>query len=310
VQTVDIGIPAEAQAQLPLDLLTSAWTRDHLPSRPLNSNKGTFGKVLTVVGSINYVGAAYLSAASAYRSGAGLVTVALPRSIQGMILSLVPEATFLPLPEEDGGMVGADIPELREALPGYDALLVGCGVGQRPNTQQFIRNLLYGLDESGSPGVVVDADGLNALAATPDWHERFRLQAVLTPHPGEFGRLAGLSVAEVQADRIGHATRAAKDWQKIVVLKGAHTVIAMPDGRAMLSPFANAALATAGTGDVLAGLLGTLLAAGLSPFDAGSVGALVHGVAGGRASAGGPLRALKVAHAIPEAVRELLTRGA
>ncbi|HTE83341.1 MAG TPA: NAD(P)H-hydrate dehydratase, partial [Dehalococcoidia bacterium] len=243
VQTVDIGIPPDAVEELPLDLLTSAWTRDRLPKRPLDSNKGTFGRLLAVVGSINFGGAAYLAADSAYRAGAGLVTVALPKSIQGMVLPLVPEATFLPLAEDDGGFVSDGLASLRQALEQYQALLVGCGVGQRRYTQQFIRSLLYGLADDDQLGVVVDADGLNSLAAHEDWPNRFRAHAILTPHPGEFARLARLSVHEVQADRVGNALRYAQAWQKIVVLKGAHTVIAAPDGRAMLSPFANAALA-------------------------------------------------------------------
>jgi NAD(P)H-hydrate epimerase len=287
VQTIDIGIPGDAIEALPLDLLTAVWTRDRLPRRPLNSNKGTFGKLLTVVGSINYGGAAYLSADSAYRAGAGLVTIALPKSVQPMVLPLVPE----------------------ETLEGYQALLVGCGLGQRANTQQFVRSLLYGLGSADGIGIVVDADGLNALADQDDWPQRFRTEAILTPHPGEFARLARMSVHEVQADRVGNALRFAAEWNKIVVLKGAHTVIAAPSGRAMLSPFANAALATAGTGDVLAGTIGGLLAQGVPAFEAASAGVYLHAAAGELLSrdfgdAGG--LAGDLLRLLPEARREIL----
>jgi hydroxyethylthiazole kinase-like uncharacterized protein yjeF len=280
VETVDIGVPPEALEALPLTLLTAAWARERLPARPLDANKGTFGKLLTVTGSENYVGAAFLSAAGAYRIGAGLVTVALPRSIQSMVAPLIPEATFLPLQEDAGGIVTDNLPLLRRTLSDYDALLVGCGLSQRAYTQQFVRSFLYGLLEDEQQGVVVDADGLNALAAHADWYQRFRAPAILTPHPGEFARLAGLSVTAVQADRIALSIRCARLWNKIVVLKGANTVIATPEGRAMISPFANPALATAGTGDVLAGTIAGLLAQAATPAEAAALGVYLHGAAG------------------------------
>jgi NAD(P)H-hydrate epimerase len=310
IETVDIGIPQEATADLPLSLLTSARTRDHLPARPLDANKGTFGKLLTIVGSANYVGAAFLSSASGYRIGAGLVTIGLPRSIQGMVAQLVPEATFLPLGEDEGGLVGEDLPMIRQTIEGYNALLIGCGLGQRAYTQQLVRSLLYGLDRNAHYGVVVDADGLNSLAEREDWWQRFRARAVLTPHPGEFARLARMPVATVQADRVGVALHFAQEWNKIVVLKGAHTVIATPDGKAVLSPFANAALATAGTGDVLAGAIAGLLAQGVEPADAAAAGVYLHAAAGELLArdfgeAGGLAGDLVLL--LPEARREILS---
>jgi hydroxyethylthiazole kinase-like uncharacterized protein yjeF len=311
VQTVEIGVPADAEAatDLRLMLLTAAWARDHLPRRPLDSNKGSFGKVLAVVGSTNYVGAAFLCAAAAYRSGAGLVTLAVPRSIQFGLAPMLPEATFLPLAEDDGGLVADDLHQLRQALGGYDVLLAGPGIGQRVFSQQAVRMLLYGLDETSVRGIVVDADGLNALAAQADWPARFKTLAVLTPHPGEFGRLTGLSIKEVQADRIGLTRRYARDWNKVVVLKGANTVVALPDGTAMLSPFANAALATAGTGDVLAGTIAGLIAQGLAPGDAAAAGVYLHAAAGELMArdfgdAGG--LAGDLLRLLPEARREIL----
>jgi ADP-dependent NAD(P)H-hydrate dehydratase / NAD(P)H-hydrate epimerase len=277
---VDIGIPAAVSADLPLSLLTAAWARQHLPRRPENANKGTFGKVIAVAGSLNYVGAAFLAAASAYRSGAGLVTLSVVGSIQHALVPMIPEATFLPLPELDGALAPESAAELRQNWEGYDALLVGCGVGHRSHTQSFVRAILYEYAAEAPAGIVVDADGLNALAADPEWWTRFRSPAILTPHPGEFARLAGMSVAEVQANRIQTALDHAQRWNKIVVLKGANTVVALPDGRAMLSPFANPALATAGTGDVLAGTIAGLLAQGLEPGIAAATGVYLHGTAG------------------------------
>ena len=309
IQTVEIGIPAEAEADLQLTLLTAAWTREHLPQRPRDSNKGSFGKVLAIVGSRNYVGAAYLSGGAAYRAGAGLVTLAIPRPIHLGLVPALPEATFLPLDDDDGSFVSDALPPLRQALAGYDVLLVGCGIGQSPYTQQFARALLYGLESTALKGLVVDADGLNSLAVQPDWPERFTTPAILTPHPGEFARLTGLTVAEVQADRLGLARRYARAWNKIVVLKGAETVVATPEGSAMLSPFANPALATAGTGDVLAGTISGLLAQGLAPADAAGTGVYLHAAAGELLArdfgdAGG--LAGDLVRLLPEARREIL----
>ncbi len=280
IEVLDIGIPAGADADLPLSLMTAAWARDHLPRRSRDANKGTFGKVMAVVGSEDYVGAAFLSAASAYRAGAGLVTLALIRSIQTSLVSMVPEATFLLLPGSEGGLAPDSLDELRRGWHGYDVLLIGCGVGHREQTQTFVRAALYEPDRDGPRNLVVDADGLNALASETDWWTNFRRPAVLTPHPGEFARLARMSVPEVQANRVELARDRAQLWNKVVVLKGANTVVALPDGRAMLSPFANPALATAGTGDVLAGTIAGLLAQGLELDDAAAAGVFVHGTAG------------------------------
>jgi len=287
VQVVDIGIAPALTSDLPYELMTASGVRAHLPARPPDANKGTFGRVLVVAGSENYVGAAHLAAAGAYRVGAGLVTLACPRSLHPVIASALTEATYLPLPEEEGGLArrGADL--VLRAVEGYEVLLVGCGLGQRGATQSFVRALLFSLAGElaparpvGGPTVVVDADGLNALARTPGWWRELKAPAIVTPHPGEMSRLSGRPVPEIQADRLGCAADCAREWGKTVVLKGAHTVVAAPDGRAALSPFANPALASGGTGDVLAGALAGFLAQGLSPFEAAVCGVYVHAAAG------------------------------
>jgi NAD(P)H-hydrate epimerase len=157
---------------------------------------------------------------------------------------------------------------------------MGCGLGQHPSTQKFIREYLFSPSPSMPRGVVLDADALNALAEVSKWWQRMECEAVLTPHPGEMARLTGLSVAEIQTDRLKIAQRMAAEWQKVVVLKGAYTVIAAPDGRAKLNPSANPGLASAGTGDVLSGAIAGMLAQGLSLFDAACCGVYLHSAAG------------------------------
>ena len=186
-------------------------------------------------------------------------------------------------------------------MPNYNSLLVGCGMGQAANTQRFIEAVLYsntvsqstqqqdGQDASAVrerrlPPCVIDADGLNALANTPRWWERLPDEAILTPHAGEMARLCGVPTTDVQADRIGIAVQSAVQWNKIVVLKGAYTIVAYPDGAVLVSPFANAGLATAGTGDVLAGCIAGLLSQSVSPQDAAALGVYLHASAGERVS--------------------------
>jgi hydroxyethylthiazole kinase-like uncharacterized protein yjeF len=278
VSTVDIGLPAEASRELPYELLSARWVRERLPSRPLGANKGTFGRVLVVAGSRNYVGAVRLAAAGALRVGAGLVTVACGESVQPLVAGGLTEATYLPLPEEKGAIAASAGNMIVRALRDYDVLLIGCGLGQSAGTRALVRGVLFALEEDG-PKVLVDADGLNNLAKAPYWWRELRAPVVLTPHPGEMSRLSTLSVAEIQGDRLGAAVRFASEWGQTVVLKGAHTVIAAADGRAGVSPYANPALASAGTGDVLAGAIAGLLAQGLAPFEAACCGVYLHAAA-------------------------------
>jgi len=278
VSTVDIGLPAEASRELPYELLSARWVRERLPARPLGANKGTFGRVLVVAGSRNYVGAVRLAAAGALRAGAGLVTVACPESVQPLVAGGLTEATYLPLPEEDGAIAASAGNAVLRALGDYEVLLIGCGLGQSAGTRALVRAVLFALEEDG-PKVLVDADGLNNVAKVPYWWRDLKARVVLTPHPGEMSRLTGLSIAEIQGDRLGAAVRFAGEWGQTVVLKGAHTLIAAPDGRAGVSPYANPALASAGTGDVLAGAIAGLLAQGLSPFEGACCGVYLHAAA-------------------------------
>lgn len=303
----DIEIPPELAADIKLEAATAEMVRDLLPARPLDAHKGTFGSALIVAGSVNYTGAAYLAAAAATRVGTGLVTAALPGPIHPVVAAKLAEATYLILPHDMGVIAPDAVKVLQENLGDYDALLVGCGLTQEEPTAEFIEAFLlrespehrwrghigfarptaeqgetaHEAAETPLPPVVIDADGLNNLARIPEWWKKLRAeQAILTPHPGEMARLRDTPIAEIQADRIAAAQGAAKEWGQVVVLKGAYTLIAAPDGRVTINPFAEPALATAGTGDVLAGTIVGLLAQGLAPYEAAVTGCYLHGLAG------------------------------
>jgi NAD(P)H-hydrate epimerase len=278
---VDIGIPPHLAEKIPTELITEEWVRSVLPQRPRSANKGTFGKVLVVAGSINYVGAAYLACMGAARVGTGLVTLATAQSLQPILASKLTEVTYIPLPEADAGVIASKAaPVLREALQGYDVLLMGCGLGQKRQVVEFIKAALFGLPKTGCPGLVLDADALNTLANVPNWWQELTQDAILTPHPGEMARLVGLSLEEVQGNRLEVARKMAIEWHKVVVLKGAYTIVAAPDGRVRISQMANQGLASAGTGDVLTGVIAGLVAQGMPLFDAAACGVYLHGRAG------------------------------
>ena len=281
IQVVDIGLPRDAERAVPLDLLGTPWVRERLPKRPVAGNKGTFGRVLVVGGSMQYVGAARLAAEAAYRTGAGLVTIACPAGVQPLLAPSIAEATWLPLPDDAGALSAAAGAVIIDRLASYDVLLIGPGLGQGDGVRSVVASVLAAAPAT-LRGCVIDADALNALSAMSGaaaWPASIHAPCVLTPHPGEMARLLGSTVAAVQDDRLNVATRAAAEWKQTVVLKGAHTVIAAPDGRAAISPYANPLLASAGTGDVLAGAIAGLLAQGLAPFDAAACGVFLHGLA-------------------------------
>ncbi len=282
LQVIDIGIEPHFASNIRTFLLTEAQIRQWLPARPDNSHKGTYGKLMAAVGSMNYPGAAYLSCAAAGRVGSGLLTGAVAKPIWSVVAAKLVEATWLPLPSGTGdaeGMIDESAAAiLLKALAGYDVLLLGCGLGQQPTTQAFMRQLLRDLPPLS--GVLIDADGLNCLAKTEDWPTLLPANVVLTPHAAELGRLVQRPVADVVAERWTIARAKAHDWQAVIVAKGPYTVIAHPDGWLAVLPIATAALATAGTGDVLSGTIAGLLTQELDPFRAACVGAWLHGTAG------------------------------
>ncbi len=311
VEVVDIGILPEMGASILTELMTPAWARAALPERPPGAHKGTFGSAMVVAGSPRYTGAAYLACTGALRTGPGIVTLACARSIHPILASKLTETTFEPLDDKDGYLSAEEASSVRRALSGrdYRALLVGPGLGQAGYVQAFVKALLPVLGEVGA--VILDADGLNNLAKVDRWWQMLKAPTVITPHPGELSRLCGQSTEEIQADRLGVARRCAAEWGVTVVLKGANTVVAAPDGRARLSPFANPGLATGGTGDVLAGAITGLIAqsaSGGEPYEAACLGVYLHGLAGElvrRELGDAGMLAGDVAAALPRAIKEL-----
>ncbi len=281
LEVADIDIPPSLAEDAPQELITPERVRNALPRRPQNAHKGTFGRTLVIAGSARYVGAAVLACQGAARVGAGLVTLAIPESLLPVFAARLTETTFLPLPERDGELSPEASELVLSEAQGCQALLAGCGLGQSPDVSAFLRQTLLTRRYNGPP-LVLDADALNILANVPEWWMQLRQEAVVTPHPGEMSRLTGVDSAQINADRLNAARRSAAQWGKVVALKGAHTDVGAPDGRVLVSPFANPGLATAGTGDVLAGAIAGLLAQGLSPLDAAACGVYLHGAAGER----------------------------
>jgi NAD(P)H-hydrate epimerase len=304
LKVVDIGLPADLQSlkELKTEVADEDMVAALLPERPADSHKGTFGTVLIAAGSVNYTGAVVLAGEAAYRAGAGLVTLAVPAPLHGALAGRFPEATWVLLPHELG-VISRDASEVfAKNLERATALLIGPGFGTEDTTKEFIENLLKGKvspkrstarigfvrqeaekrEETNSelPPMIFDADGLKLLAKISDWPKLLPSASVLTPHPGEMAVLTGLPKEEIQENRPEIAARYAKDWGLVVVLKGAFTVIASPDGRLSIIPVASPALARAGTGDVLAGLIVGLRAQGLEAYEAAVAGAWIHAQAG------------------------------
>ncbi|MCX6012106.1 MAG: NAD(P)H-hydrate dehydratase [Chloroflexi bacterium] len=276
---VDIGIPSELAAGINTEVIVSERIKEVLPERPDNANKGTFGKVLVVAGSSNYIGAAYLACAAAYRVGAGLVTLATTKSIIPTIAAKLAEVTYIPLPEDEEGIIGDKAASiLKEVLGNYNALLIGCGLGREPATVEFIYEFL--LSAPLKIPVIIDADALNIISGAKTWWDKIADDTIITPHPGEMSRLTGFNIDHVEQDRLKLVPLASSQWKKTIILKGAHTIVACKDGRMGISVAANAGLASAGTGDVLSGIIAGLLAQGLESFNAATCGVYLHAKAG------------------------------
>ena len=304
LRVVDIGLPNDLVTLE--DVKTEVADEDVvaalLPERPLESHKGTFGTALIAAGSVNYTGAVVLAGEAAYRVGAGLVTLAVPAPVHAALAGRFPEATWVLLPHEMGVISSNGLEVLAKHFERASALLIGPGLGLENSTKEFIENFLEGkysakkvlqrigfvhrdaekADENTVklPPLVIDADGLKLLSQTREWYQKLPGPAILTPHPGEMAAMTDLTKELIQERRQEVASEYARMWGHIVVLKGAFTAIAAPDGRVTVIPVATPALARAGTGDVLAGLIVGLLAQGLEPFDAAVAGAWIHAQAG------------------------------
>lgn len=303
LRIIDIGIPdfLVEKADIRRESLDMTEFASILKPRPAHGHKGTFGHLLIVGGSRGKTGAAALAAAGALRSGVGLVTVACPSSSQQVLASKLTEAMTHGLPETAEGNLPADaFDNMYDIVQGKKAMVLGPGLGLSPETMGFARRVLL---ESTIPAVA-DADALTAMAedmrpflATP-----FPYPAILTPHPGEMARLCDLTVQEIQSDRIRAARELAASTGATLVLKGARTVVASPDGRISINTSGNSGMATGGMGDVLSGITGALLAQGYSAWDAARAGVFAHGMAADMlASSRGPWgwTAMDVAEALP-----------
>ncbi len=275
-----------------------------LPQRAANAHKGDAGKVLVVAGSRNYAGAAALCTMGALRVGAGLVTLGLPKSLHAPMVEKLTESMFLVLPETKAGSLSASaFPQVLSAIEKSDAVAIGPGLSQETQTKSLVRELLPKIIKP----LVIDADGLNALAEDIHLLRRRELPAILTPHPGEMARLIRLSAADVEKDRERIASEFAKKYGVVLVLKGHGTIVASYDGQSYVNETGNPGMASGGSGDVLTGVILGLLGQGLEWFDAARLGVYLHGLAADlmakdRGEIG--LIASDVAATIPLAIRE------
>jgi len=302
----DIGIPERLLVRRGhrLFLATADFARSVLPPRDPGAHKGAFGRVAIVAGSRGKAGSSVLAARGALRAGAGLVTVFCPSSLESIVVGALPEAMTEGLAENDGALAAKSGEELLERLSEFDAAVVGPGLGTAPGTVKALEKLL----ERASLPLVLDADGLNGFAGRPRRLARRKAAIVATPHPGEAGRLLGKSAREVQAERLASARELARLARCCVLLKGEASLIATPDGRVVVNSSGTPLLATAGSGDVLGGVIAALLATGLAADVAAAAGAWLHGAAAEKlepvlGDAG--LLSHEVADAIPLVRREL-----
>jgi hydroxyethylthiazole kinase-like uncharacterized protein yjeF len=276
IVVADIGYPGTLSndSSVRTHLVTSDMVRALLPVRRPNSHKGDYGRVLLVAGSVGYTGAAVLATRGALRSGAGLVTLAVPKSIYPSIAAHVVEGMPTPLPDSDGALAAGALRQLQVLFGRSDVAAVGPGLSQAPG----VRRVVQGMLASKKP-IVLDADGLNVLGGRTKVLSKAAAPLVITPHPGELARLMDVSSEKIQGDRLNSARSAAKRFKCTVLLKGARTVVATPGGDAYIVPTGNAGMATGGMGDVLTGVIASLIGQGLDPTPAAYCGAYLHGLA-------------------------------
>ncbi len=285
LRVLEIGFPRHLteNEEIKTELLKQSYITNMLPKRRIDVHKGSCGKVLIVAGSPGMTGAATMSCQSAYLSGAGYVTLAMPHSVSQILEVKLTEVVKKSLPQSDAGSLHPDaLPQIVELAEKCDALAIGPGMSQHPQTQELIRSLIKNIENP----MIIDADGLNALAKDISILSQKRSdQIVLTPHIGEMSRLSEISTAELAADRLEISKKMAKKWGVTIVLKGAGSIIAAPDGQVAINSTGNGGMATAGSGDVLTGIIATFLSQGLRARQAAQAGVYIHGYAGDRATA-------------------------
>jgi ADP-dependent NAD(P)H-hydrate dehydratase / NAD(P)H-hydrate epimerase len=307
---VDIGFPTpvRAHAAVRCHVLEAHAIAAQLQNRSADTHKGTYGHVLIVAGSPGKTGAGALASLAALRTGAGLVSFALPHALNAAMEAKLTEVMTIPLPESEPGVLGGEaVKRLMEWLEGKSALILGPGLGTHPETMRCVHEVLR---QVRIP-TVLDADGLNALAADPDGIGDIQAPLVLTPHPGELARLCRTTTAAIQADRLAAAQETARAYDAVVVLKGAHTVIAEPEGTLYINLTGNPGMATAGSGDVLSGMIGALLGQGYTPSMAVRIAVCTHGLAGDLAATALGERSLlagDLVETLPRAFQDLARR--
>ena len=310
IRVADIGLPEDLVHAVmgSGDLIVGQDLYGLFPPRARVSHKGDYGRVLVVAGSPGLTGAACLAAAAAMRSGSGLVTVAAPRSLNPVLEAKLTEAMTLPLPETAEGALGKKAgEEILRAAERFDIAVIGPGLSRCPETAEMVRRLVAVLPIA----MLVDADGLNALAGDAAVLKKASAPVILTPHPGEMARLMGCETSDLLKDRMGAASGFAAAHGVTLVLKGAQTIVAAPDGAASMNATGNPGMASGGTGDVLSGVIASLAGQGMKPLDAARAGVFVHGDAGDRAAALRGERGMiasDIVDRIPDAL-EALARG-
>ena len=307
LKIIDIGIPPHiANNVAPLQyLLTPDLIRAVFHPRPSDAHKGHTGHLLVIAGSPGKTGAAAMTAMAAMRAGAGLVTLGIPLSLNPVLETQVMEAMTDPLPETVKGILGeASFNRIMDLLSDKKCLAIGPGIGRAPETEMLFKHLLQ---ENTKP-MVIDADGLNILAGHTEILKDLDTPVVLTPHPGEMARLMRITTADVQEDRIKCARDFAEKFNVHVVLKGARTVVAHPDGRVFINPTGNPGMASGGMGDVLTGIIAGFIAQGHTPELAAHAGVYLHGAAADSlAKNKGPFGylATDVMNTLPETIKTL-----
>lgn len=302
----DISIPQKVidEMNIKQNMLTRKEAIQFLPKRIARSNKGTYGKLFVIAGSKNMTGAAVLVCTSAYKTGTGLVYCCIPKKIMKVIQVLVPAAVEIALEEEYGKVCGYAFDDLEEKLQKATAVVLGCGLGTGEEVTEFVIRVL----ENVTCPIVLDADGLNAVTKNMEVFYKMKTIPIITPHPGEMSRLTGKTVNEILEDTISVAKEFAQKYHVITVLKDAQTIIASPDGEIFVNITGNEAMAKGGSGDVLSGIIGGLLAQGCKPFDAAVLGVYIHGLSGDIATKKFGKYGLlpdELANTIPKAIKKI-----
>lgn len=286
IEVVDISLPQKLfdQNSLNRELITLNWVRNRISKRDSDSHKGTYGHVLVVGGSPGMTGAVYLAATGALRTGAGLVTAAVPRSLNNILEQKLTEVMTKPLPENDKGFLGRDcIEPILEIIKSVDSIIIGPGMGVSVEGETLLKELIPQINIP----IVLDADGLNLfsriVSSDKEFLKKIRANMIFTPHPGEMARLCQLTIQDVQKDRLTIGEKFAKQWGVTVVLKGSKTIISSPKGKTYLNITGNPGMASGGTGDVLGGIIGALLGQGFNPEISAAIGVFLHGYAADKA---------------------------